>query len=123
MHHARLIADRSPSVDGACRLVHVVTWAYPLAGAEDLTGTGEVERVYLAGVAMHRNGAAWLEPHQLGPAVRGEAQRPERLARPGRDPRHAVGVQRPGWFETHLAHGSSRKVRCQRYGRNGPPSR
>src|SRR5215831_16491363 len=98
-----------PSVDGAWGLVHVVTGPYPLAGAEDLTRASEVERVYLAAVTMQRNGAARLEPHQLGPAVRGEAQRAERLARPGRDPRHAAGVQGPGWFETHVAHGSSRK--------------
>src|SRR5215471_2300737 len=105
MHHAGLITDRPPSVDGVRGLVHVATRAYPLAGAEDLTGASEVERVYLAGMAMQRNAAARLEPHQLRPAGRGKPQRAERLARPGRDPWHAAGVQRPGWFESHLVHG------------------
>src|SRR5215475_6673328 len=104
-------------------LVHVVTGSYPLAGAEDLTRASEVERVHLAGVTMERNGAARLEPHQLGPAVRGEAQRAKRLARPGRDPRHAAGVQRPGWFETHMAHSSSGRYGVNATGRNGPPCR
>src|SRR5262249_34323991 len=103
--HAGLITDRPPSIDGASRLVHVAARPCPLTGTEDLTGASEVERVYLAGMAMQRNHAARLEPHQLRPAVRGETQRAERLARPGRDPRHAASVQRPGWFETHVAHG------------------
>jgi hypothetical protein len=47
-----------------------------------------------------------------GQAVRIGAGGAERRARPGRDPRHAAGVPRPGWFETHVAHGSSRTVRC-----------
>src|SRR5215471_17526492 len=59
----------------------------------------------LAGMAVHPNRAAWLEPHQLRPAVRGKAQRAERLARPGRNPRHAVSVDGPGRFEGQAAHG------------------
>jgi hypothetical protein len=90
---------------------HVVTGPDPLAGAQDLPGTSEVEGMDLAGMAVQRHGAAWLELHQLGPAVRSEAQRAERLARPGRDPCHAVGVQRPGRFECQVAHGFLRGVR------------
>ena len=66
MHDAWLITDRLPTVDCACRLVHVVTGTYPLASPEDLTGASLVERVYLAGMSMHRNGAAWLEPQGRG---------------------------------------------------------
>jgi hypothetical protein len=99
--------DCSPPVDGPCRLVHVVTGPDSLAGAEDLPGTSEVEGMDLAGMAMHRHGAAWLEPHRLGPAVRCDAQRAERVARRGRDPWHAVGVQRPGRVECQVARGSS----------------
>src|SRR6516162_5457081 len=104
------VTDRSPPVDGPCRLVYVVTRPDPLAGAQDLPGTSEVEGMDLAGMAVQRHDGARLEPHQLGPAVRSEAQRAERLARPGRDPWHAVGVQRPGRFECQVAHVSS--VEC-----------
>jgi hypothetical protein len=89
------VTDRSPPVDNAGGLVHVVTGADSLARAEDLPGT-----------------------------VRSKAQRAERLARPGRDPRHPVGVQRPGRLECHVAHSYlpwSALRRC--YGRNGLPSR
>src|SRR6201999_2955138 len=104
VHHARPVANGSPSVEGARGLVDVVAGPDALPGTEDLTGPGEVEGMDVAGMAVHRDRAARLEPHQLGPAVRGEAQRPERLARAGRDPRHAVGVERPGRLECHVAH-------------------
>src|SRR5215475_5773392 len=104
VHHARLVADGAPSVEGARGLVDVVAGPDALAGTEDLAGSGEVEGMDVAGMAVHRDRAARLEPHQLGPAVRGEAQRAERLARAGRDPRHAVGVERPGRLERHGAH-------------------
>src|SRR6516165_557158 len=69
VYHAWPVTDRSPPVDHAGGLVHVVTGPDPLAGAEDLPGAREVEGVDLPGMAVHRHGAAWVEPHQLGPAV------------------------------------------------------
>jgi len=61
MHHAWLVTDRSPSVDGACGLVHVAAGSDPLASAKDLTGASEIEGVHLAGMAVQRNGAARLD--------------------------------------------------------------
>src|SRR5215469_12228416 len=75
VHHAWHVTDRSPPVDHASGLVHIAAGPDSLPSAEDLPGTSEVEGMDLAGMAMHRHGAAWLEPHQLGPAIRGEAQR------------------------------------------------
>jgi hypothetical protein len=62
VHQARLVTDRSPSVDGARGLVHVVTGSNPLASAKDLTAASEIKGMDLARMAVQRNGGAWLEP-------------------------------------------------------------
>src|SRR5689334_14646076 len=54
VHHAGLVADRPPSVDGTGRLVHVAARSDQLAAAEDLTGTADIEGMHLAGMAMER---------------------------------------------------------------------
>ncbi len=84
VHHAWPVTDRSPPVDGAGGLVHIVAGADPLPGAEYLPGARDVEGVDLPGVPVRRHTGPRLEPHQLGPAVSGEAKRAERLAGPGR---------------------------------------
>jgi hypothetical protein len=67
--------------------------------------------VDLPGVPVQRHTGPRLEPHQLGPAVSSETQRAERLARPERNPRHPLGVQRPGRLNVTWRMVSSRGVR------------
>jgi len=110
VHDARLITDRYPGVDGACGLVHAVPGGDQVAGAADLPGARQVEGMDFAGMAVQWHTAAWLQSHQLGPAVRAEPQGAERLTWTGRDPRQGASVKGPSGFVAQMLHGFSHTV-------------